>query len=63
MNWSWTRSGSPNTNDMVAGTYPGAVESTEPFSVDFDPRRAEKPASEPAGDVSYLDHVIEKALW
>jgi hypothetical protein len=61
-NWLWVGPSGPHIIGKAAVACAKALDSPDPFSVDFDPRWAKKLAPNSIGFRRYLDHVLEQTL-
>ncbi len=60
--WLWVGPSGPHVIGQAAAACAAALDSPQPFSVDFDPRWYRKLPPESLGRVRYLDHLLEQAL-
>ena len=61
-NWLWVGPGGPHIIGKAAVACAKALDSPDPFAVDFDPRWAKKLAPGSMGFKRYFDHVLEQTL-
>jgi hypothetical protein len=61
-NWLWVGPSGPHIIGKAAIACARALDSPDPFSVDFDPRWAKKLAPNSMGFKRYFDHVLDQTL-
>lgn len=62
IDWLYIGPSGPHIIGKVVRSLASSLESSDPFSVDFDPRWAKKLPPDSLAFVRYLDHVVQQAL-